>query len=162
MIIRATQKLAQKLKIESLQEYDKKVSAFEEWYGHLFSVNRIQYILFTNAYSLYSTIVPGRGTNNLRTFLDLTGYWLSEVLKEEGCENMIGRLFTNNTEIIDVCKTTNRGVLGSMNDMVAQSKFYFSEYQLAPIEISKRLNETPYSYLKYNNPLSVIKQMSLS
>ena len=162
MIIRATQKLAQKLKIKSLQKYDEKVSAFEEWYGHLFSADRIQYILFTNAYSLYSTIVPGRGINNLRSFLDLTGYWLSEVLKEEGRENMIGRLFTNNTEIIDVCKTTNRGVLGSMNDMVAQSKFYISECQLTPIEISKRLNETPYSYLEYNNPLAVIKQMSLS
>jgi hypothetical protein len=71
-----------------------------------------------------------RGINNLRTFLDLTGYWLSEVLKVEGCGNMIGRLFTNNTEIIDVCKTTNRGVLGSMNDMVTQFRFYFSEYQL--------------------------------
>jgi hypothetical protein len=44
MIIRAIQKLAQKLKIESLQKYDKKVSAFEEWYGHLFSADRIQYI----------------------------------------------------------------------------------------------------------------------
>lgn len=162
MVLRLTKKLAERLKIKSLPENDDMVSAFDEWYGHLFTADRTQYILFTNAYSLYSIIVPGKGINNIKTFFEMAGYCLSEVLKEEECENMIGRFITNKIEIIDVCKTKNRGVLGSMNDMISHSKFYLSEYQLTPIEISKRLNEMPYSYLKYENPLAVIKQMAFS
>ena len=56
MILRATKKLAQKLNINSLQDYESKISAFEEWYEHLFTVNKIQFILFINAYSLYSIL----------------------------------------------------------------------------------------------------------
>ena len=162
MIIRATKKLAFKLKIESLQKFEDKVSAFEEWYGHLFTVNRIQYILFTNAYSLFSIVLPGKGINNLRTFRDLTGYWLSEVLKAEGCENMTARLVIHNLDAIDVYATNNRAILGSMNDMMLATKYLISEYQLTPIEISKQLNQTPLSYLKYENPLGVMKKMALS
>jgi len=75
---------------------------------------------------------------------------------------MVGRFINTNNGIIDVCKTTNRGILGSMNDMIFHSKFYLSEYQLTLIEISKRLNKMPYSYLKYRNPSAIIKQMALS
>ena len=92
MILRVTNKLAKKLNIESLEKYDKKCSAFEEWYGHLFSVDRKQYILFTNAYSLYSVIIPGKGINSLGKFSDLTSIWLSELLEEENCDNLITRL----------------------------------------------------------------------
>jgi hypothetical protein len=50
---------------------------------------------------------------------------------------------TNKIEVIDVCKTNNRGILDSMNDMIAHSKFYLSEYQLTPIEIFTSLNQMP-------------------
>lgn len=162
MVLRLTKKLADKLKIKSLPEYDDKVSAFDEWYGHLFTAGRIQYMLFTNAYSLYSTLLPGKGINNIKSFFEMAGYCLSEILKEAECENMSGRFINNKIEIIDVCKTNNRGILGSMNDMIAHSKFYLLEYHLTPVEISTRLNEMPYSYLNYKNPLTVIKQMTLS
>ncbi|MHB8580682.1 MAG: DUF6933 domain-containing protein [Ignavibacteriaceae bacterium] len=162
MILRATNKLAQKLKIKSLQKYDSKVSAFEEWYGNVFTADRVTYILFTNAFSLYSVILPGKGINNIRLFCESINFWLPEVLKEEECENMVNRFISNNSFPIDICKTINRGVLGSMNDMISNSKFYFTQYQLSPIEISKKMNEIPYSYLKYKNPLSVVKQMALS
>jgi hypothetical protein len=72
------------------------------------------------------------------------------------------RFFTDKIEIIDVCKTNNRGILGSMNDMITHSKFYLTDYKMTPSEISRKLNEMPYSYLKYKNPLDVIKEMSLS
>jgi hypothetical protein len=162
MVLRATNKLARKLKIQSLQKYGQKVSAFEEWYGHLFTADRIQYILLTNAYSLYSCVFPAKGVTTLRAFADLSGYWLTEVIKNDGCDDIIRRIVIQSYETIDVYATNNKGVLGSMNDMIANSKFYLSEYNLNPIKISKQLNDMPFGYLKYKNPSVVINEMERS
>jgi hypothetical protein len=161
MVLRLTRKLADKIKIKSLPEYDEG-SVIEEWYGHMFIADRIQYMLFTNAFSLYSVLFPGKGINDIKTFFETATHNLSETLKKDGFEIMVGRFITDKIEIIDICKTNNPGILGSMNDMISHSKFYFSDYQMTPSEISRRLNEMPYSYLKYKNPSEVIKEMSLS
>jgi hypothetical protein len=162
MVLRLTRKLADKLKLKSLSKYDEKVSAFDEWYGHLFMANSTQYMLFTNAYSLYSVLFTGKGINDIKTLFESASYCLSEVLKKDGFENMIGRFITDKIEIIDVCKTNNRSILGSMNDMIAHSKFYLTDNQLTALEISRKLNEMPYSYLKYKNPSDIIRDMALS
>ncbi|HCY77466.1 MAG TPA: hypothetical protein DHV28_16240, partial [Ignavibacteriales bacterium] len=146
MVIRLTRKLADKIKIKSLPEYDEG-SVIEEWYGHIFIADRVQYMLFTNAFSLYSVLFPGKGINDIKTFFETAFHYLSETLKTDGYGNMVGRFITDKIEIIDVCKTNNRGILGSMNDMIAHSKFYFTGYKMTPTEISRRLNEMPYSYL---------------
>jgi hypothetical protein len=162
MILRVTNKLAKKLNIELLQKYNTKYSAFEEWYGHLFTADRKQYIFFTNAYSLYSVIIPGKGMNSLGKFSDLTSIWLSELLKEENCDNLITRLVINPHEIFDVYSTNNRIVLSSMNEMIYIARTYLFEEQFTLIEISKKVNATLFSYLDYNNPLKVLKEMALS
>ena len=162
MVLRLTRKLADKLKIRSLPECDEEGFVIDEWYGHIFIADRTQYMLFTNAYSLYSVLFPGKGINDINTFFETATQSLSDTLRKDGFEIMVGRFFTDKIEIIDVCKTNNRGILGSMNDMIAHSKFYFSDYKMTPSEISRRLNEMPYGYLKYKNPLNLIKEMSLS
>ena len=66
-------------------------------------------------------------------------------------------------EVTDIYKTNNRGILGSMNDMIACTKYYLSEFQMPLLEISVRLNRSPYSYLdNYDHSLDVIKKMALS
>jgi len=160
MILRLTNKLTDKIKIKSLSEYDEGPD-IDEWYGHIFIADRTQYMLFTNAFSLYSVLFPGKGINDIKTFFETAVHSLSETLRKDGFEIMIGRFIAGKNEIIDVCKTNNRGVLGSMNDMISHSKFYFSDYKMTPSEISIRLNEMPYSYLKYKNPKELIREMSL-
>ena len=162
MILRATHKLAKKLNIALLQKYENKCSAFEEWYGNLFTVERKQYILFTNAYSLYSVIMPGKGINSLSKFSDLSGICLSELLKEENCDNLISRLVINPGEIFDVYATNNRSFLSTMNDMVIFAHNYIIDEQPPLIEISKKLNDLIHSSLDYDNPLKALKEMALS
>ena len=139
MVLRLTRKLADKLKLKALPEYDEG-SDIDEWCGHIFIADRTQYMLFTNAYSLYSVLFPGKGINNIKTFFETAIHSLTETLKKDGFEIMVGRFITDKIEIIDVYKTNNRGVLGSMNDMIAHFKFYFSDYKMTPSEISRRLN----------------------
>ena len=162
MVLRVTKKLAQKLKIGSLEELEENVSAFEEWYGHLFTADKIQYILLTNAYSLYSVILPGKGITDSSKLVESADLWLTEVLMEEGCGELAERFIHKPREAVEAFKTKDRGVLGSMNDMIFHAKFYLREYHLPLVETAKRLNEIPYSFLKYKNPLDVLKKMALS
>jgi len=159
MIIRLTKKLADKLKINLSKDCKYELNPIGEWYGHLFTANRIQYILFTNAYSLYSSIIPGKGIITIKNFIDTIFANLYKQLENDGLEIIVEKYISPNIEKINVCKTNNRGVLGSMNDMIFQSKYFLTEYNLSTIEISKRLNETIFGYIKYERPLSVLKQL---
>jgi len=162
MILRATNKLAKKLNIHSLQKYDNKCSAFEEWYWNIFTVDRKQYILFTNAYSLFFVVMPGKGINSLEKFSNMTSIWLSELLKEENCDNLISRLVISPDDMFDVYATNNRSVLSTMNEMIYIAQDYIIEEQPTIIEISKTVNRIIYSPIDYEKPLIVLKQMALS
>lgn len=162
MILRATNKLAKKLNIKSLNKNDNKGSAFEEWYGNLFAVERKQYLIFTNAYSLFSVIMPGKGINSLEKFSDITSFWLSELLKEVNCDNLISRLVIKPNEIFDVYATNNRSVLSTMNEIVLYARMDMFGEHPPLIEISKMVNNLIYGPIDYERPLNVIKQMSLS
>ncbi|MGB8316519.1 MAG: hypothetical protein WCE54_00240 [Ignavibacteriaceae bacterium] len=159
MTIRLTKKLADKLKIKLSTDYIYELNPIVEWYGHLFIANRIQYILFTNTYSLYSSIIPAKGILTVNKFIEINLSSLYELLKKDGLENVIEKYITPNLGEVNFYKTNNRGVLGSMNDMIFQSKYYLIEYNLSTVEISKRLNETIFGYIKYESPISILKQL---
>ncbi|MGA9295513.1 MAG: hypothetical protein WBV81_23180 [Ignavibacteriaceae bacterium] len=159
MTIRLTKKLADKLKIKLSTDYIYELNPIVEWYGHLFIANRIQYILFTNTYSLYSSIIPAKGILTVNKFIEINLSSLYELLKKDGLENVIEKYITPNLGEVNFYKTNNRGVLGSMNDMIFQSKYYLTEYNLSTVEISKRLNETIFGYIKYESPISILKQL---
>jgi hypothetical protein len=156
MILRISKKLADKLKIKSLPENENDVPPLDEWYGHLFTAVKTQYIIFTNAFSLYSVIFPGKGLTNTKSLLEAAKFFLDESQKKDGTEKFI----IKNIEYIDICKTNNRSILGSINDMIALSKLYLTEDRLTIIEILDILNQTPYSYLENNSPIKMIKSVN--
>jgi len=160
MTLRLTKRVADKLKIKLSGNSVYELDPLKEWYGHLFTANRFQYIILTNAYSLYSSIISAKGVLTLKDFIDTNFSRLFEALENDGIE--MGKYITPNTEMINVCKTNNRGILGSMNDMINQSKFFLTEYNLSTMEISIRLNEAIYSYIKYERPKEIIKQLTLN
>lgn len=43
---------------------------FADWSAGLFLVDRSQYILLTNTKSLYSTVLPGKGITEEKTFIE--------------------------------------------------------------------------------------------
>ena len=61
MVIRFTAKLSKKLKLGEITKVDRYPGPYLEWYAHLFTFNRFQYILTTEANSLYTTMMYGRG-----------------------------------------------------------------------------------------------------
>lgn len=162
MVLRATIKLSSKLGIKSLQNYDNRVSAFDHWYGHLFSVNKVQYILLTNGYSLYSVVFKAKGVLDLQCFANTAAKNLSELMYAQRIEYLTSRFVNDSFCNIEVVKTNDRSILGSMNDMINHAEFFLNEYKMSLMEISERLNNTPYSLLDYKNPLLIIKNMPLT
>ncbi|MCU7491529.1 MAG: hypothetical protein HF312_07995 [Ignavibacteria bacterium] len=161
MLLRITNKLAQKLKEMPLP--DETVSAespLDEWYGNLFTWNRTQYIIFTNAHSLYSVILPGKGINNPYRLVQAAVIALSEAMKHEGYDDFLNMIlkYTSN---ITISKTISRSVLGSMNDMVFIAKTFLSaDPEMDLYEISHRINNTPYKYGRdYSHPSEEIKKL---
>ena len=56
-------------------------------------------------------------------------------------------------------KSTDRHVAGSMNDLIFQAKVYLAEGHKSPYDTSMLINESPMSYLNYDNPREVFRKL---
>ena len=161
MILRLTAKLAQKIGLAPLPAlpYDKGMPPLLDWHAHLFTVQRTQYILATNTQSLYSLIMPGRGITNSRQFIQALISGLQDFLVSQGQQpNAIMDLLAPDPDAA-FAKITDRRILGSMNDLIFQSKIRMGEGQQTPFTVSYYLNETPMSYLQYRSPKEVFQEL---
>jgi hypothetical protein len=70
MIFRLSQKLAKKLKTPLPKPAPADPNPIADWSAHLFTADRIQYLILTNTPSLYSTVIYGKGISNDSQFLD--------------------------------------------------------------------------------------------
>ena len=68
MIFRLSQKLATKLKVAP-SEMPLDANPFADWSAHLFTAERMQFVILTNTESLYSTVMSGRGGSPMHSFL---------------------------------------------------------------------------------------------
>ncbi len=159
MLIRFTQKLSKKLKIGLLAETKDDPGPFIEWYANVFNAEKAQYILITEAKSLLSIVIYGRGITNdtkfLKYWLDSTRDYLSEIGKRFVFEKIIGP----HTEKFVYANTASKSILGSMNDMVSMSKFVLPTRDMSPLDLSQMINETPFKALEYQRPLDAFDKL---
>jgi len=160
MIVRLSQKLGKKLKVTP----DKKLAAdenpFADWSAHLFTADRAQYVIVTNTPSLYSVVLFGRGISDDSRFLERVLSAIREQMTDDGMELAYTRLVASTTATIQYSKALNRSVTGSMNDLVVHAKWWLTEREFAPFDVSEKLNEIPMSALKYRNPQEALKELS--
>ena len=129
MILRLTAKLAQKIGLDPLPAlpYDKGRNPLLDWHAHLFTVQRTHYILATNTASLYSLVMLGRGITMGRQIAQALSDGLQDFLTGQGYQpNAVMTLLSPVQDAI-FAKTTDRRVLGSMNDLIFQSKIRLGE-----------------------------------
>jgi len=161
MIFRLTQKLAKKIGITPLQSLPLDRNPFADWSAHLFIAQRVQYIIMTNTPSLYSMVMYGRGIPDDNQFVQSALTYMSQFMTDNGLEFLFHRLIAPRTGTISFSKTTDRRVLGSINELVFQAKVLLVENEMSPFEASLFLNETPMSYLGYSNPMQAFKSLSI-
>jgi len=162
MIFHLTQKLAKKIKLHPLEALETEQNPFIDWTGHLFTVEHTQYMIITNSASLYSMVMHGRGINDDNEFIKSALNFMREYMTNDDCEFIYRRLIEPYTAQISFAKATNKGVLGSMNDLIFQAKFFIGERRLSVFETSLEINQTPMTYIDYKCPLEAFKELRVS
>ncbi len=152
MIIRLSQKLAKKIDEPLSQSLPLDANPYADWSAHLFTAERVQFILVTNTASLYSMVMYGKGSTTDSQLIRRILNYMNEFIRDDGHEFLLERLVLPSTASIAFSKALNRGVTGSMNDMVTNAKYLLIERELSPYDVSFELNEMPMSYIGYGHP----------
>ena len=160
MILRLTQRLSKKLKITQLQIILQDGNPYADWSAHLFTAQRVHYIILTNTVSLYSMIMYGRGMSNEKNFIKGVLTYIKHFMAADGNKSIFEKYIEPLADEISFSKITDRRVMGSMNDLIFQAKVYLVECQHSPFHVSLHLNESPMSYLKYGRPKDAFKALS--
>jgi len=161
MIFRLTRKMAKKVGLSSLPSLPPDQNPFVDWTAHLFTAERVQYIIVTNTASLYSLVMYGRGITDDNKFIRRTLSFMRDVMADDGYKFLFRRLIAPHTARVSFTKAANRHVIGSMNELIFEAKFYLIERQLSPFEASRQINETLMSYLGYNSPKEAFRQLKV-
>lgn len=152
MIFRVTQKLAKKIKVvpaTSLAPHD---NPFLDWTVHLFMVSRWQCIMLTNSKCLYSVVMAGKGVSSKKSLVEQGLKALREYMALDGTGYLFEPHAEPHVDSVTFCKTGDRRVLGSMNDLIHNAKVYLLEMGLPMPLVNMRLNEMPMSVLDFRNP----------
>ena len=147
MIIRMTQKLARKLDAELNPCLPAADNPFQDWHAHLFTADRVQYIIVTNTASFYSMVMLGRGIRDENEFIQATRSLMRDFLSLDGNKFFYERFIIPMAPIM-LCKTGNRSVLAVMNNMLYSAKIDLKESQISPFDMAIKLNDSTVPLLK--------------
>jgi hypothetical protein len=159
MIFRLSQKLAQKIKVVPKVCAPLDANPFADWSAHLFTAQRTQYIILTNTASLYSVIMYGKGISDDEDFIDSALTHMREFLPADGNEFIFRKFIAPASREVAFSKAFNRGVTGSMNDMISCATFQLVQREMSPFEAASSVNEMPMSYLEHKHPREAFKAL---
>jgi len=159
VVIHLTEKLRRKLHVPPLGHTGVEAPAHLRWYAIVFTAQRTQYLLATNAASLYSVVWYGRGITDDSDFMLGFLQRLKEQMRGDGLGFIFERCIQPHGHSVSLLKTEDRSVLGSMNDMVTCSKYTLAAADLSPDELSAHINGTPYGALGYGIPRDVLSKL---
>lgn len=159
MVIHFTNKLREKIDLPEVTERPVATGAHLRWYSHLFRARRVQYILTTNAASLYSVVMYGRGITDTDSYLQRFLPSLREQIEAADMQIIYKRCMAPYMGAITLAKTEDRSVLGSMNDMIHQIQYRLEGEDVSVWELGEWLNDTPYSAIGYRFPREAFAQL---
>ena len=162
MIIRFTDKLAKKLKLGPITKIDDYTSnPYLEWYANYFTANRVQYIIVTNAASLLTIVMYGRGISDYGLFQEQFISQLGDYLKEIGCELIFDRIIKSDMGPTILSKNIDKSVTGSMTRMIYFLKFKLEANDMSPWDLTEYINTTNFNAIDFQEPIEAFKSLKL-
>ena len=156
MIIQATKKLQDMVGVKTT-DLPKESDVFVSWHGNIFMIGRKKCLLVTHNESLYSIFFYGVTKKEMNNLAEILKSRLAELLRRDDfiLPQIVKML--DSFESISYMKTSDRSVIGNMNDMVHMLKYYnMTEDELT---LSQKINHTPYSRGKFYFPRDILKRL---
>jgi len=138
--------------IPNQYEPENDTSVLGPWYANLFLVERKKCLIFVNSRTLFSFIVINQTKKDIKQIGDIFRRNLSARLWAESIShNLIDRIMEDHKKII-LCKTSDRRVLGSMNEFIFHFRVICEmEEGFANIDIDKVNTQIARNIMKLNN-----------
>lgn len=164
-IIHCTRKLLKELDVPLIEPdtISQPTEGFGNWYANLLRIDKRKCLLFTNEKTLYTFLIPKVLKANLKNIEDEFLINLSYNLQSEGFGLDVIKRVMQEYQEIGFAKTSNRQVLGSMNEVAFEYDYFIRReggLEKARIfEINKEINRTPMGALKYMNPIEALRKL---
>jgi len=163
-MIRCTQKLLKELPMEPSEDVTVLPAAC--WHANLLRIDRRKCLLFTHDSTLFSLFVPGVAKPDFRHLPDMFGQALFRTMRQFDFSQPQIESMLDRSRNVQVGRTNNRSVLGSMNDMKQMIEFaVFDNGGLGETDIFdliRMLNHTSYKAIGYNFPVEKMQELTLA
>lgn len=156
MIIQSTKKLQDMLGVDAT-EAPTDIESFDSWHGNVFMIGRKKCLLLTHTESLYSVFIYGITKQTFKKLAELVRSRLQiQMTIDNFTDTHIEKILDTIQDIIYM-KSSNKTVMGSMNNMVQ----ILQHYNMTEDEsfLNHRLNNAPYKTLGYAYPSEVLKKV---
>lgn len=165
MILRLSQKLNTKIKAGKLNALPLDENPYSDWSCHLFTIDRIQYILLTNTASFYSCVMYGNGITDDSRFIERALSTIREFMEADGQASLYQKFIAPSSETISFAKALNRRVIGTVNELVIVATYSIRSGEMAPSEVGFNLNGLLFTAIgsgknnDYGRPKDVFKRL---
>ena len=163
MILRCTQRLLKGIGLPIVADPPAPAAALGEWYANTVALpfTGRWLVMYTSASTLLTVVAPGRA---IRTTLPAFRQRLPALLRRLGLPDGWVDAQARAAEEVFVARTSNRRVLGSMNDLANQIWFVAAEqhsFQALDLEsLELELAEVPLSMIRYRHPAAVARELA--
>ena len=149
MILQATKKMQDFAGVKTSEVPDE-TEQFESWHANLFYLNRKKCLLLTHNESLYSLFLYNVVKKEVPTLIERIKEQLKEQMRRDDFTIAQIAYMLESLGEIRYAKTSDRGVLGLMNDMVQAVKWH-AEYDgtIDVFDLNRRLNAKPYKKAEF-------------
>lgn len=159
-IIRCTQKLLTELRIKP----DPVVGEDETgWHANLLRIERYRCVLCAHDETLFSFFVCRPTRPDFEQFPEVFGQGLFKTMLQFGFPQGQVERMLDTTREIHYAKTSNRRVLGSMNEMARMLEWSISSRgglaATDPVDLQRLLNETPFKAIGYDRPIDRMQRL---
>lgn len=160
-LIHCTQKLLKELKAApgNVVPFDNR--GLGDWYANLLRIDRRKCILFTNEKTLYFFLVPSVLKKDLADFPSLFVSNLCANLRYEGFGPEALESMKQEYADIELAKTGNRSVLGSMNESAFELKHHVQAVEgldrADVLELNRRVNSRPRKQIGFRSPIEALE-----